>query len=160
MPSFDVVSEVKMHEVFNAVDQSKKEIGNRFDFKGTNTKFEQTDDIITMCADNDYLLKQMLVILKSKLSKRDVDISCLEVNKPKVLVHEARQEIVVRQGIDQPLAKKIVKSIKDTKLKVQASIQGEKVRVSGKKKDDLQEIMNILRESKLELPLQFNNFLD
>lgn len=160
MPSFDVVSEVKMHEVFNAVDQSKREIISRFDFKGANARFEQNDEIITLCAENDYLLKQMLVILKAKLCKRHVDIACLQVEAPKILVHEARQDVIVRQGLDQPLSKKIVKIIKDTKIKIQASIQGEKVRISGKKKDDLQEIMATLRDAKLEMPLQFNNFHD
>lgn len=160
MPSFDVISEVKMHEVVNAVDQSNRDISNRFDFKGANASFEQDGDIVTLCAKNDYFLKQMLDILKSKLCKRHVDIGCLQVNAPKILVHEARQDVVVRQGIDQDLAKKIVKMIKDTKLKVQASIQGEKVRVSGKKKDDLQETMAVLRDAKLEIPLQFDNFHD
>ena len=160
MPTFDVVSEVKMHEVSNAVDQAKKEIVNRFDFKGSNAEFELKDSLIIMKAKSDYLLEQMLTILKSKLCKRDIDIACLKVNDPKVLVHEARQEVTVQQGIEQDISKKIVKLIKDSKVKVQASIQGEKIRVTGKKKDDLQQVMSTLREAELDVPVQFNNFHD
>ena len=160
MPSLDIVSEVEMHEVSNAVDQSKKEILNRFDFKGSNAKFEQDKNTITLCAKSDFFLEQMIIILKSKLCKRNVDISCLQVESPKIAVHEARQDVIVRQGIEQSIAKKIVKLIKETKIKVQASIQGEKIRVTGKKKDDLQAIMATLRDAETEIPLQFNNFHD
>ncbi|MGR3221141.1 MAG: YajQ family cyclic di-GMP-binding protein [Candidatus Anammoxibacter sp.] len=160
MPSLDIVSEVQMHEVVNAVDQSKKEILNRFDFKGSNAKFEQNKDIITLSAKSDFFLEQMVIILKSKLCKRNVDISCLKVETPKIAVHEARQDVIVQQGIEQALAKKIVKLIKETKIKVQAAIQGDKIRVTGKKRDDLQAIMASLRDADMEIPLQFNNFHD
>lgn len=160
MPSFDVVSEVKMHEIANAVDQAKKDIVHRFDFKGSNARFEKNEDVITLFGKDDYQLKQMLEILRLKLAKRDVNVDCLKVDDPKIAVHEARQDVTVQQGIELLLAKKIVKMIKDTKLKVQTSIQGDKVRVTGKKKDDLQEVMALLKDAKLEMPLQFNNFTD
>ena len=160
MPSFDVVSEVKMHEVTNAVDQAKREVSTRFDFKGTNAKFEQNEAVVTMRAESDFQLKQMLDILQAKLVKRGVDIACLQADKPEISLHEARQTVTLRQGLDAPLAKKIIKMIKDAKLKVQASVQGEKVRVVGKKKDDLQQVIGLLGEAELEMPLQFDNFRD
>ncbi len=160
MPSFDIVSEVDLHEVSNAVDQANREVANRFDFKGSGAHFDFDQSQIVMHAQNDFQLRQMLDILQLKLSKRGVDIGCLEIGQPHVSGQAARQEITLRQGIDKELAKKITKLIKDSKLKVQASIQGDKIRVSGKKRDDLQKTIQTLREAKLDLPLQFINFRD
>ncbi len=160
MPSFDVVSEVDLHEVSNAVDQANREVANRFDFKGSGAHFELDDLTITMHAQNDFQLRQMLDMLQMKLSKRGVDIGCLDIGQLQVSGQEARQEITLRQGIDKELAKKITKLIKESKLKVQASIQGDKIRVTGKKRDDLQQVIQALREAKLGLPLQFINFRD
>lgn len=160
MPSFDVVSEVNLHEAANAVDQSNREVGTRFDFKGSGAKYEQKEAVITLIAQNDFQLKQMLDILHAKLTKRGIDIACLKVDEPQIAGKEARQVVTLRQGIDQPLAKKIVQLIKDSKMKVQASIQGEQVRVTGKKRDDLQDAIALLRKNKLELPVQFTNFRD
>ena len=160
MPSFDVVSEVDMHEVTNAVDQANREVTTRFDFKGTDARFERNEAEITLHAQVDFQLKQMLDILNEKLAKRGVDIACLEVKEPEVALNHARQSVTLRQGLDAPLAKDIVKRIKEAKLKVQAAIQGDKVRVTGKKRDDLQEVIAMLRKEKLALPLQYNNFRD
>lgn len=160
MPSFDVVSEVDMHEVTNAVDQASREVANRFDFKGTDSRFEQDEAVITLTSESEFQLKQMLDILESKLTKRGIDIACLKVDEPQAAGKHARQTVTLRQGLDTPLAKQIVKQIKDSKLKVQTAIQGEKVRVTGKKKDDLQQVMALLRQADLELPLQFDNFRD
>lgn len=158
MPSFDVVSEVDMHEVSNSVDQANREVGTRFDFKNSGARFDRDDAVVTMRAPGDFQLKQMLDILRGKLAKRQVNLSCLKVDEPQVFGKEARQVVTLRQGIDGPLAKQIVKVIKDKKMKVQASIQGEKVRVAGKKKDNLQEVIAILKEGSWDMPLQFNNF--
>ncbi|MEW5756787.1 MAG: YajQ family cyclic di-GMP-binding protein [Pseudomonadota bacterium] len=160
MPSFDVVSEVDMHEVTNAVDQANREITTRFDFKGVDARFERKDDEITLCAEVEFQLQQMMDILRNKLAKRGVDIACLEAKDPEIAGKQARQAVKLRQGLDQPLAKQIVKMIKDSKLKVQTQIQGEQVRVSGKSRDDLQEVIAMLRKAELELPLQFTNFRD
>lgn len=160
MPSFDVVSEVDMHEVTNAVDQANREVGTRFDFKGSNARYDRKEAEITLHAEVDFQLKQMLEILKDKLARRGVDIACLEIKDAETSLKEARQQVVLRQGLDSNLARDIVKRIKDAKLKVQAAIQGDKVRVTGKKKDDLQEVIALLRGAKLDLPLQFNNFRD
>ena len=160
MPSFDVVSEVDMHEVTNAVDQANREVTTRFDFKGTDARFERNEAEITLHAQVDFQLQQMLDILNEKLAKRGVDIACLEVKEPEVALNHARQSVTLRQGLDAPLAKDIVKRIKEAKLKVQAAIQGDKVRVTGKKRDDLQEVIAMLRKEKLALPLQYNNFRD
>jgi len=160
MPSFDVVSEVNMHEVTNAVDQASREVNTRFDFKGSNATFERNDNIITMKAQSEFQLTQMLDILQTKLHRRGVDITCIEQADPEMIGREARQNLTLRQGIDALLSKKIVKIIKDKKLKVQAAIQGEKVRVTGKKRDDLQSVISLLKESQLGLPLQFDNFRD
>lgn len=160
MPSFDVVSEVNLNEAANAVDQANREVGNRFDFKGTGAKYELKEAVITLIAQNDFQLKQMLDVLQGKLTKRNIDITCLKIDEPQIALNQAKQIVTLRQGIDQPLAKKIVQLIKDSKMKVQASIQGEQVRVTGKKRDDLQDAIALLRNNKLELPLQFNNFRD
>lgn len=160
MPSFDVVSEVNVHEVTNAVDQANREVANRFDFKGSNARFELNEYVVTLSAENDFQLNQMLDILRTKLSKRGVDIACLLEGKPEISGQRARQSVTLRHGIEADLARQMVKMIKDTKLKVQASIQDEKVRVTGKKKDELQEVIALLRNSDFGLPLQFVNFRD
>ncbi len=160
MPSFDIVSEVNLHEVANAVDQANREVATRFDFKGSGAHFELVGDKIILHAQNDFQLKQMLDIVRMKLAKRSVDIACLAVGEPRTCGQAAHQEITLRQGIDRELAKQIIKLIKDTKLKVQASVQGDQIRVAGKKRDDLQQIIQMLREAKLDLPLQFTNFRD
>lgn len=160
MPSFDVVSEVDMHEVSNAVDQANREVSTRFDFKGTDARFELKDSVVTMHAQVEFQLEQMLDMLRNKLARRGVDVACIKLEDVEVAGQRARQNVILRQGIDQTLAKKIVKLIKDSKLKTQAAIQGEKVRVSGKKRDDLQAIIAVLKDAKLEMPLQYENFRD
>ena len=160
MPSFDIVSEIDMHEAANAVDQSNREVGTRFDFKGSGARCELNDAVITLHAENEFQLQQMLDILQPKLAKRGIDILCLKVDPPQVSGKQARQTVTLRQGIETTLAKDIVKRIKESKLKVQAAIQGEQVRVTGKKRDDLQDVMALLRKAELDMPLQFNNFRD
>ncbi|MEM1439801.1 MAG: YajQ family cyclic di-GMP-binding protein [Pseudomonadota bacterium] len=160
MPSFDVVSEVDLHELANAVDQANREVTNRFDFKGTGAEFALDESTISLKAQVEFQLQQMLDILRQKLAKRGIDVGALEVKDPVTSGSEARQAVLVRQGIDAALAKKLVKTIKDAKLKVQAQIQGEQVRVTGKKRDDLQSVIALLREADVDLPLQFNNFRD
>lgn len=160
MPSFDVVSQVNMHEVTNAVDQANREVANRFDFKGTNSRFERQESAVTMYAPSEFQLKQMLDVLTGRLAKRKVDLACLEMGELQEAGKEARQVVTIRQGIEGPLAKQIVKRIKGAKLKVQAAIQGEKVRVTGKKRDDLQEVIAFLKEEEWDMPLQFENYRD
>ena len=160
MPSFDVVSEIDTHELTNAVDQAIRELGQRFDFKGTDARFELEETTVTMIAPADFQLKQMLEILKLRLSKRGVDLVCLELKEPQTNLAAARQDVLLRQGIDQDSGKKITRLIKDSTLKVQASLQGDKLRVTGKSRDDLQAAMQLLRTSKIDVPLQFNNFRD
>jgi uncharacterized protein YajQ (UPF0234 family) len=160
MPSFDIISEFDKHEVKNAIDQASKEVDTRFDFKGTDSSFELTDEKLIMISESTFQLQQMFSIVCSKLSRRGVDIACLEVGEAKGSGKLMRQEITLKQGLDTVLAKKIVKLIKDKKLKVQAAIQGDQVRVTGKKRDDLQDVIKMLREEKLEMPLQFENFRD
>ncbi|MGZ8136038.1 MAG: YajQ family cyclic di-GMP-binding protein [Methylococcaceae bacterium] len=160
MPSFDIVSEFDMHEVQNAIDQANKEVSTRFDFKGSDSNFELTDNKLVMTSESTFQLQQMFSIVCAKLSRRGVDIACMEVGDVKGSGKMMRQEITLKQGVDSLLAKKIVKLIKDKKLKVQAAIQGDKVRVTGKKRDDLQEVIQMLREEKLETPLQYENFRD
>jgi cyclic-di-GMP-binding protein len=158
MPSFDVVSEIDSHELTNAVDQASRELSQRFDFKNTGSKFELEETTVTLSAPEDFRLKQMLEILKLKIAKRGIDIVCLEVKDPVVNLAVAKQQVILRHGIDQETGKKVARLIKDSKLKVQAQLQGEKVRVTGKKRDDLQEAIALLRKSTFEVPLQFNNF--
>lgn len=160
MPSFDIVSEIDMHELSNSIDQANREITNRFDFKGTNSRVELKENIITLVAPAEFQIKQIEDILTTKMSKRGIDIKCLEKGEVTENINEAKKAITVRQGIDKELAKKLVKLVKDTKLKVQSSIQGEQVRVTGKKRDDLQEVIQMLKNSKLDYPLQFTNFRD
>jgi len=160
MPSFDVGSELDMHEVANAVDQANREVGTRFDFKGVDAKYEQGDGFVTMHAEVDFHMQQMLPILQDKLIKRGIDIKCLELKDIETANMRCRQQVLLRSGLDKELAKKIVKQIKDKKLKVQSQIQGEQVRVTGKKRDDLQQVIAFLKEGDFELPLQYQNFRD
>lgn len=160
MPSFDIVSELNAHEVANAIDQASREIATRFDFKGTNAMFELKDFVVTLSAPADFQLKQMMDILKLKLTKRSVDIACMKVDEPVVTGQTAKQLVTLRQGIDTELGKKIQRMVKDSKLKVQAAIQDKQVRVNGKSRDDLQAAIALVRGAKLELPLQFTNFRD
>ena len=160
MPSFDVVSEVDQHEVNNAVDQANREIGTRFDFKGSDAKIEYIDSKLNLEAQSEFQIDQMRDILEKKLAKRGIDIGALKADKVEESGSRARQKIEVRQGIDQDNARKIVKLIKESKMKVQASIQGEQLRVTGKKRDDLQEAIALLKKSEVGLPLQYQNFRD
>jgi len=160
MPSFDVVSEVNVHELTNAVDQANREVGNRFDFKGSDSKFELKELELSLISESEFQLQQMLDILHNKMVKRSIDIGCLDTQKPVTSGKQASQKVIIQQGIDKELSRKIVKIVKESKTKVQAAIQGEQVRITGKKRDDLQQIIAILKESKLELPLQYTNFRD
>jgi cyclic-di-GMP-binding protein len=160
VPSFDVVSELKTHEVANAVDQANRELAQRFDFKDTGARFELEELTVTLHAQVDFQLKQMLEILKLRLGKRGIDLACLDVKEPQTNLAAARQQVLLKQGIDAETGRKIARLVKDSKLKVQASIQGEKVRITGKQRDDLQDAIKLLRGQKLDLPLQFNNFRD
>lgn len=160
MPSFDIVSELNAHEVSNAVDQANREVGTRFDFKGSNASYELKDLVVTLTAQAEFQLKQMLDILMLKLSKRGIDVACTKVEDPVLLGQTARQVVTLREGIDSELGKKLQRLIKDSKLKVQAAIQDQQVRVTGKSRDDLQEVIRLARNARLELPLQFKNFRD
>jgi len=160
MPSFDVVSEIDRHELTNAVDQASRELAQRFDFRDTGATFELEETTVTLSAPAEFQLKQMLEILKLKLAKRGIDLVCLEVKDPVVNLAVAKQLVVLRHGVDQDTGRKITRAIKDSKLKVQAQLQGDKVRVTGKKRDDLQEAIALLRKGGFEVPLQFNNFRD
>ena len=160
MPTFDVVSEVDMHEVTNAVDQANREVRTRFDFKGTDSSFSREGEAITLKSESDFQLKQMLDLLQGKLNKRGIDIACLAIAEPELVGKEARQTVTIRQGLETELSRKIVKMLKESKLKVQGAIQGDKVRVTGKKRDDLQEVIATLREAKFDMPLQYVNFRD
>jgi uncharacterized protein YajQ (UPF0234 family) len=160
MPSFDVVSDFDAHEVVNAVDQANREVNTRFDFKGTGSKYELEGQLITLTTQSDFQLKQMLDILRQKLTKRGVDIGCMKEEEPELTGSQARQDVLLRKGIETLLAKSLVKTIKGSKLKVQAAIQGEKLRVSGKKRDDLQSVISLLKDTDVDLPLQYENFRD
>ena len=160
MPSFDAVSELNTHEVANAVDQANRELAQRFDFKDTGARFELKDFTVTLQAQVDFQLRQMLEILKLRLSKRSIDLACLQIGEPRTTLASAQQEVVLRQGIDADTGRKITRLVKDSKLKVQASVQGDKVRISGKQRDDLQGAIVLLRAAKLDVPLQFTNFRD
>jgi len=161
MPSFDTVSEVDTVEVRNAVDQTSKEVATRYDFKGTSASLELKEKVITLHGDAEFQIQQIMDILLGKLAKRGIDVRCLEYGDVKqVGGNKATQTVTVKEGIETELAKKVVKLIKDAKLKVQASIQGEAVRVTGAKRDDLQAVMALLRKEITDFPLQFNNFRD
>jgi uncharacterized protein YajQ (UPF0234 family) len=160
MPSFDVVSEVDKHELTNAVDQANRELATRFDFKGTEATYTLDDYTITQAAPSEFQLQQMLDILRARLAARKIDIRALDVAEPETNLGGSRQKITVKQGIEQPVAKKLVATLKAAKLKVEAQINGDKLRVTGKKRDDLQQAMALLRGADVELPLQFDNFRD
>ena len=161
MPSFDIVSEVNKVEVHNAVDQANKEVGTRFDFKGSDARIEPKENVLTLYADDDFKLSQVTDILTAKLTKRGVDIRSLKYGDvEKVSGNKVKQLITVREGVEQELAKKIVRVIKDSKMKVQASIQGEAVRVSGTKRDELQNVIALVKKSVTDFPLQYQNFRD
>lgn len=160
MPSFDVVSDFDAHEASNGVDQANREVTTRFDFKGTGSKYELDGQIIAMTTQSDFQLQQMLDILRQKLSRRGIDIDCLEEQDPEFSGNEARQNIVMRKGIESELARKLVKMIKSSKIKVQTAIQGDKLRVSGKKRDDLQAVISLLKDAEVDLPMQYENFRD
>ncbi|MBE0399113.1 YajQ family cyclic di-GMP-binding protein [Halomonas sp. FME1] len=161
MPSFDIVSEFDQHEGANAVDQANREVQSRFDFKGVNASFTLEADKVLLEADVDFQLKQMLDVLRGRLIARGIDARCMDIQDPVLSGVKARQEVALKQGLDAAEAKDVVKRIKASKIKVQAQIQGEKVRVTGKKRDDLQGVMALLRaEEGPDLPLQFDNFRD
>lgn len=160
MPSFDIVSKVDTQEVCNAVDQANREISTRFDFKGIDAKFAYENEEIVITAPSDFQVKQMEDILKTKLAKRNVDVGSLDNGEISTALHQARQVIKIKQGVDTPTAKEIVKLIKAEKMKVQAAIQGDQVRVTGNKRDDLQTVIAFLRKKDVGLPLQFENFRD
>ncbi len=160
MPSFDVVSEIDHHELTNAIDQVNREISNRFDFKGTDARIAQEQNRLTLIAPSEFQVQQIKDILQTRLAKRDIDVQCLSAGEIRETNQEARQDIIVQEGINKALAREIVKLIKTTKRKVQSSIQGDQVRISGKKRDDLQAIIGFLKQQKFDLPLQFINFRD
>ena len=160
MPSFDIVSEIDMHEVTNAVDQAKRELGNRWDFKNVEADIELDDKGLTISAEQEFQLEQLLDMLRMAFAKRGIDTRALSENGESKAGKLVKQHLELKQGIETDMAKKIVKMIKEAKLKVQSSIQGDKVRVTGKKRDDLQTAMALLKETELDVPLQFNNFRD
>ena len=160
MPSFHIVSEIDMHELANALDQAQREITNRFDFKGVDAGFELQDSQILMHAEVDFQIQQMLDVLRNKVVKRDLDVKALKAGEVEERGQRARMTVTVQQGIETDTARKIVKHIKDQKMKVQVAIEGEKLRVTAKKRDDLQAVIALLRDGDWGLPLQFNNFRD
>ena len=160
MPSFDVVSQVDLNEVSNAVNQATRELDNRFDFKGTNAKFELDDSAVTVRALNEFQVNQMYDILTARLASRKINVGCLEREATQQNVSDAWQIVRVRQGIDTDLARQLVKLVKQAKMKVQVAIQGDQLRVSGNKKDALQEVIELIKEQDVSLPLQFVNFRD
>lgn len=160
MPSFDVVSEVDQHELANAIDQASREITNRFDFKGTSADAKISEGAVVLTADSDFQIQQMHPILYNKLTARSIDIACLDAGKVETSGKGVKQTIKVRVGIDKDIAKKAVGKIKESKIKVQAQVQGEQLRINGKKRDDLQATMKLLENADLGLPFQFQNFRD
>lgn len=160
MPSFDIVSEVDQHELTNAVDQANRELKTRFDFRNVEASFKLDDGVITLTAPSDFQLKQMLEILRARIAARGIDLRCLDAGAADVNLAQARQRVTVKQGIEQAQAKKLIAALKAAKLKVEAQINADKLRVSGKKRDDLQAAMALLRVGEFDLPLQFENFRD
>ena len=160
MPSFDVVSEVDLQEVRNATDQAQRVIDTRFDFKGVKAGYEQNESEITLKAEQEFQLQQMLDILRERLAKRSVDVAAMDVQEVNTSLNHASQKVLIKQGIATDVAKKMVKNIKAGKIKVQAQIQGEQLRVTGKKRDDLQQVIALLKKGSYDLPLQFKNFRD
>ncbi|RUM90052.1 MAG: YajQ family cyclic di-GMP-binding protein [Thiomicrospira sp.] len=161
MPSFDIVSELDQHELTNAVDQANKEVTTRYDFKGTDSSFELKESVVTLKTESEFQLQQMLNILIEKANRRGIDVKCMEVKDPEIQLKTAKQVVEMKEGLDAPLAKKIIKAIKESKIKVQAAKQEDSIRVTGKKRDDLQAVMQLLKGMEdLDMPLQFNNFRD
>jgi cyclic-di-GMP-binding protein len=160
MPSFDIVSKVDTHELTNAVDQAKRELEKRYDLRGTNARFELEGFLITQFAPSEYQLEQLLDILRLRLAARGIDARCLDLGEVETNLAGSRRTLTIKQGIEQAQAKKLIAALKEAKLKVDAQIQGDKLRVTGKKRDDLQSAMALLRKVELELPLQFENFRD
>ncbi|MGY6554590.1 MAG: YajQ family cyclic di-GMP-binding protein [Wenzhouxiangella sp.] len=160
MPSFDVVSEINHHELANAVDQANREVTTRFDFKGTSSSFDLEEKAIVMKTESDFQLQQMLDILYAKLAKRNIDLAAVDPQEALIMAKTATQRVLIKEGIDADSARAIVKLIKAEKMKVQAAVQGDQVRVTGKKRDDLQQAIQLLKGAELELPLQFTNFRD
>lgn len=160
MPSFDVVSEINHHELANAIDQANREVTTRFDFKGTSSSFELAEKAITLKTESDFQLQQMIDILYAKLAKRGIDLAAVDPQDAVVMAKTATQQVLIKEGIDADSARTIVKLIKAEKTKVQAAVQGDQVRVTGKKRDDLQQVIQLLKGAELELPLQFTNFRD
>jgi hypothetical protein len=160
MPSFDVVSEFDAHEATNAIDQANREVNTRFDFKGTGSKFVLEESVVNLTSQSDFQLQQMLDILRQKLSKRGIDVACMKEEESVMTGTEARQKVILRQGIEAQLARDLVKKIKASKIKVQSAIQGEKLRISGKKRDDLQSVIALLKDADVDIPLQYENFRD
>ncbi|WP_369928673.1 YajQ family cyclic di-GMP-binding protein [Xanthomonas sp. NCPPB 2632] len=160
MPSFDIVSEVDKHELANALDQANREVTTRFDLKGTSAKIEQEENVLTLHADNEFQVGQVMDILRARLSARQIDVRAMDVGKVETNLAEARQKVTIKQGLEQKVAKTIIAKIKEAKLKVEAQINAEKIRVTGKKRDDLQAAMALLRKADVEVPLQFDNFRD
>ena len=160
MPSFDAVSKVDVHELTNAVDQAERELEKRYDFRGTNAGIELEGFLVSLTAPSEYQITQLLDILRLRLAARGIDPRCMDVADPETNLAGSRCKVTIRQGIEQLVAKKLVAKIKESKLKVEAQINGDKLRVSGKKRDDLQSAMALLRKTDLEVPLQFDNFRD
>lgn len=160
MPSFDIVSEVDLHQLTNAVDQATRVIVSRFDFKGVDARFERDERTVTIIAESDFQVEQMLDILRGTLVKCKIDTGCLELKDPTTAGKNVKQVVTLRHGIDQDIARKIVKLVKESGSKVQAAIQGDQVRCTGKKRDELQQVIALLRDKDVGLPLQFNNFRD
>ena len=160
MPSFDVVSELDRHELTNAVDQANREVDSRFDFRGSGAKIELADWVVTLEAPSAFQVQQLLAIFTDKLARRGIDVRSMAPEKPDEAIHRTKQTVVMKQGIEADTAKKIVRLIKDSKIKVQAAIQGDQVRVTGKKRDDLQQVIQLLKQATLDVPLQFSNFRD
>jgi hypothetical protein len=160
VPSFDVVSEIDLHELTNAVDQTNREVTNRFDFKGSGAKVTQAGHELTLVAQTEFQVQQMRDILITRIAKRGIDTACLDMAEVQVHGSETRQIVTARHGIDKELGKEVQKVIKDSKLKVQAAIQGDQVRVTGKQRDDLQDVIALLRKNTFALPLQYTNFRD
>ena len=160
MPSFDVVSEVDGHQLTNAVDQCNRTVNTRFDFKGVEARFERDDYVVNLTAEAEFQLQQMVDMLRASLIKCSIDPECMEAGDVSLSGKLCKQSVISKQGLDQAMTKKMVKMVKDLKLKVQAQVQGDQVRVTGKKRDDLQQVMAMLREADIGLPLQFENFRD
>lgn len=160
MPSFDVVSEIDMHELTNAVDQASRELSTRYDFRGIDATYDLKDNVITMTAQAEMQIEQMLDLLRNKMAKRKIDVACLKVEALERLGKGASQKVIVQQGVETEIARKIVKHVKELKMKVQIAIQGDELRVTGPKRDDLQQVIANLRQQSFGVPLQFKNFRD